>query len=98
MEEALAHINDSTTGTNYAINGWTVVDGQFQKYSVETGDYIRKHFFGVDERLPESDGGERRIDALGTGLGHRKAEVDGAWGGRARIGAGDSSIRALNIR
>jgi pyruvate dehydrogenase E1 component len=27
------------------------LDGQFQKYSVESGDYIRKHFFGVDERL-----------------------------------------------
>lgn len=27
------------------------VDGQFQKYSVEDGAYIRKHFFGVDERL-----------------------------------------------
>ena len=26
-------------------------DGQFQTYSVETGDYIREHFFGVDPRL-----------------------------------------------
>jgi len=29
----------------------TTVDGQFQKYSVETGAYIRKHFFGPDPRL-----------------------------------------------
>jgi pyruvate dehydrogenase E1 component len=26
-------------------------DGQFQTYSVETGDYIRNHFFGGDPRL-----------------------------------------------
>jgi pyruvate dehydrogenase E1 component len=29
----------------------TTVDGQFQKYAVETGDYIREHFFGPDPRL-----------------------------------------------
>jgi pyruvate dehydrogenase E1 component len=28
-----------------------VVDGQFQKYSVETGGYIRRDFFGKDPRL-----------------------------------------------
>ncbi len=28
-----------------------LVDGQFQKYSVSPGDYIRKDFFGTDERL-----------------------------------------------
>ena len=28
-----------------------VVDGQYQKYVVSSGDYIRKHFFGVDPRL-----------------------------------------------
>ncbi len=28
-----------------------VVDGQFQKYSVESGAYIRKHFFGVHPEL-----------------------------------------------
>ena len=29
----------------------TTPDGQFQTYSVETGDYIREHFFGGDPRL-----------------------------------------------
>src|SRR5215212_4779513 len=29
----------------------TTVDGQFQKYVVESGDYIRKDFFGPDARL-----------------------------------------------
>ena len=28
-----------------------VVDGQYQKYSVETGAYIREHFFGVSPEL-----------------------------------------------
>ena len=28
-----------------------VVDGEYQKYSVEGGDYIRKHFFGKDSDL-----------------------------------------------
>ncbi len=28
-----------------------IVDGQYQKYSVESGAYIREHFFGVDEDL-----------------------------------------------
>jgi pyruvate dehydrogenase E1 component len=28
-----------------------VVDGQYQKYTVESGEYIRDHFFGTDERL-----------------------------------------------
>ncbi|KAB2832813.1 MAG: pyruvate dehydrogenase (acetyl-transferring), homodimeric type, partial [Candidatus Dadabacteria bacterium] len=30
-----------------------VVDGEYQKYTVESGDYIRKHFFGADPRLLE---------------------------------------------
>ena len=28
-----------------------IVDGQYQKYSVESGDYIRNHFFGIDPEL-----------------------------------------------
>ncbi len=30
-----------------------VVDGQYQKYSVESGDYIRRDFFGQDPKLLE---------------------------------------------
>jgi pyruvate dehydrogenase E1 component len=29
----------------------TTLDGEFQKYSVETGAYVREHFFGPDPRL-----------------------------------------------
>jgi pyruvate dehydrogenase E1 component len=28
-----------------------IVDGQYQKYAVESGAYLRQHFFGVDPRL-----------------------------------------------
>ena len=28
-----------------------IVDGEYQKYSVAGGDYVREHFYGVDERL-----------------------------------------------
>ena len=31
----------------------TTVDGEFQKYVVESGDYIRQRFFGPDPRLKE---------------------------------------------
>jgi pyruvate dehydrogenase E1 component len=31
----------------------TTVDGEFQRYSVESGAYIREHFFGPDPRLRE---------------------------------------------
>jgi pyruvate dehydrogenase E1 component len=29
----------------------STVDGEFQRYAVESGDYIREHFFGPDPRL-----------------------------------------------
>ncbi|CAN5315653.1 pyruvate dehydrogenase (acetyl-transferring), homodimeric type [soil metagenome] len=31
----------------------TSLDGEFQKYAVESGEYIRSHFFGPDPRLQE---------------------------------------------
>jgi hypothetical protein len=40
VEEALAHINDSAIGTNFALNGWTVVSNQFQMtHSTAGGKY-----------------------------------------------------------
>ena len=30
-----------------------VVDGEYQKYAVESGAYVRKHFWGADPRLLE---------------------------------------------
>lgn len=37
IEEALAHINASTIGTNFAINDWTVVSNQFQRSATVNG-------------------------------------------------------------
>ena len=53
-----------------------VVDGQFQKYVVSSGDYIRKHFFGVDPRLEAivADLSDEQIRQLGRG-GHDPAKV-----------------------
>jgi len=43
IEEALAHINDSTIGTNYAVNGWTVVSNAFQNTgTINGGRYVAR--------------------------------------------------------
>ena len=46
-----------------------VVDGEYQKYSVAGGAYIRKHFWGVDPRL------ERMVEHL-----ERRPAVEAAAG------------------
>ncbi len=56
------------------------VDGQYQKYAVESGAYLREHFFGVDPRLLEmvkhlSDDQLKRL-RLG---GHDPAKVYNAY-------------------
>ena len=40
-------------------------DGQFQKYSTETGEYVREHFFGPDPRL------RKLVEHLSDGDLHR---------------------------
>jgi hypothetical protein len=43
IEEALAHINDSVIGTNFALNGWTVVSNQFQRTgTIDGGRYTAR--------------------------------------------------------
>jgi hypothetical protein len=37
VEEAMAHINSSVIGTNFAVNGWTVVSNQFQRSDTING-------------------------------------------------------------
>ena len=58
----------------------TTVDGEFQKYRVETGAYIRDHFFGPDPRLRQlvahlSDDELRRLRRGG----HDPAKVYAAY-------------------
>ncbi|MGH9343772.1 MAG: pyruvate dehydrogenase (acetyl-transferring), homodimeric type [Terriglobia bacterium] len=57
-----------------------VVDGERQKYSVESGKYFREHFFGVDPRLLDlvKDIPDERISKLRLG-GHDPKKVYAAY-------------------
>ncbi len=57
-----------------------VVDGQYQKYVVSSGDYIRSHFFGVDPRLEAmvANLSDKEIHRLKRG-GHDPAKVYAAY-------------------
>ena len=57
-----------------------VVDGEFQKYSVSSGAYIREHFFGKDPRLLAlvKDMSDEQIRQLGRG-GHDPRKVYAAY-------------------
>ena len=57
-----------------------VVDGEYQKYSVAPGDYTRKHFFGVDDRLEALVGDltDEQIRRLNRG-GHDPEKVYAAY-------------------
>jgi pyruvate dehydrogenase E1 component len=56
------------------------VDGQYQKYSVESGEYIRDHFFGTDERLlaMAEDLRDEQLTKMRRG-GHDPAKVYAAY-------------------
>ncbi len=57
-----------------------IVDGQFQKYSVMPGSYIRQHLFGVDPRLEAlvADLTDEQLRRLRRG-GHDPAKVYAAY-------------------
>ncbi|HVY61924.1 MAG TPA: pyruvate dehydrogenase (acetyl-transferring), homodimeric type, partial [Planctomycetota bacterium] len=60
-----------------------VVDGEFQKYSVESGAYVREHFFGKDPRLLKmvehlSDDDIRRLRRGGHDMKKLHAAFDAA--------------------
>lgn len=57
-----------------------VVDGQYQKYVVSSGDYIRRHFFGADPRLRAiaDQLTDEQIRRLNRG-GHDPAKVYAAY-------------------
>jgi len=60
-----------------------VLDGESQKYSVESGAYIREHFSATDPRLLElvSDLSDDDIKALRRG-GHDHRKLYAAYLGR----------------
>lgn len=57
-----------------------VPDGQYQKYAVSDGDYIRKDFFGADPRLLElvKNYSDEQLEKLGRG-GHDPVKVYAAY-------------------
>ena len=57
-----------------------VVDGQWQKYTVESGAYIRDHFFGTDPRLKQlvEHLDDKKIEKLRLG-GHDPEKVHAAY-------------------
>ena len=57
-----------------------VVDGEYQKYTVAPGSYIREHFFGADPRLSGlvEHLGDDQLRRLGRG-GHDPAKVFAAY-------------------
>ena len=57
-----------------------IVDGQYQKYSVSSGEYQRNHFFGVDPRLEELSRGltDEHIRTIRRG-GHDPDKVYAAF-------------------
>jgi pyruvate dehydrogenase E1 component len=57
-----------------------IVDGQYQKYTVESGQYLRKHFFGSDPRLKKmvEHMSDDELEALRRG-GHDPVKVYAAY-------------------
>jgi pyruvate dehydrogenase E1 component len=57
-----------------------IVDGQYQKYAVESGAYFREHFFGVDPRLLEmvSHLSDEQLKKLRLG-GHDPVKIYNAY-------------------
>ena len=76
-----------------------VVDGQFQKYTVSGGDYIRKDFFGTDERLLEivSRYSDSQLQKLNRG-GHDPAKVYAAYKNAIENKGSPSVILAHTIK
>ena len=57
-----------------------VCDGEYQKYSVAGGAYIREHFYGVDERLLQMVGDKSDEELWRMNLGgHDPAKVHAAY-------------------
>ncbi len=76
-----------------------VVDGEFQKYSVSSGAYIREKFFGVDERLLKmvEHLSDDEIRALNRG-GHDPEKVYAAYKAATEYKGAPSVVLAHTIK
>ena len=76
-----------------------VVDGEFQKYVVESGAYLREHFFGKDPRLAEMVKGlsDDQLQRLRRG-GHDPEKVYAAYHSAVRHKGQPTVILAKTIK
>jgi pyruvate dehydrogenase E1 component len=76
-----------------------VLDGESQKFSVESGAYIRQHFFGSDPRLLElvSDMSDDQIKALRRG-GHDYRKLYAAYAAAAAHTGMPTAILAQTVK
>src|SRR5438874_1424231 len=76
-----------------------VVDGEWQKYAVESGAYFRQHFFGTDPRLLEmvSHMSDEQIKRLRLG-GHDPIKIYAAYDAAVNHKGGPTVILAKTIK
>jgi pyruvate dehydrogenase E1 component len=76
-----------------------VVDGQYQKYTVEGGDYVREHFFGVDEELKEmvNDMTDEQLGKMRRG-GHDPEKVYAAFSAAVNHKGSPTVILAKTVK
>ncbi|MBT8381597.1 MAG: pyruvate dehydrogenase (acetyl-transferring), homodimeric type [Ignavibacteria bacterium] len=76
-----------------------VVDGQYQKYTVESGGYIREHFFGVNDDIKEmvSDMTDDQLRKMRRG-GHDPQKVYAAYNAAVNHTGSPTVILAKTIK
>src|SRR6478735_7051898 len=77
----------------------TTVDGEFQRYAVESGDYIRDHFFGPDPRLRKlvEHLSDEELQNLNRG-GHDYSKVYAAYKAATEVVGKPTVILAKTIK
>src|SRR6202167_5959848 len=77
----------------------STVDGEFQKYAVESGAYIREHFFGPDPRLRKlvEDLSDEELQALPRG-GHDYRKLFAAYKQATEHTGAPTAILAKTIK
>jgi pyruvate dehydrogenase E1 component len=75
------------------------VDGQYQRYSIESGAYIREHLFGGDERLQQmvADYSDEQLQRLRRG-GHDYRKVFAAYDNAVRTQGMPTVILAKTVK
>ncbi|HYN35250.1 MAG TPA: pyruvate dehydrogenase (acetyl-transferring), homodimeric type [Ilumatobacteraceae bacterium] len=77
----------------------TTLDGQYQKYAVESGAFIRERFFGTDPRLAElvAHLGDDQIRRLRVG-GHDHAKLHAAYSAAIEHRGAPTAILARTVK